>query len=43
MGQKDLISKPILRQLAVDIAYQLLQLLIDRALELLETEQPRVE
>jgi len=44
MGQKELVSKYILRQLAVDIAYQLLQLPIDRAqVELLETEQPRVE
>jgi len=44
MGNKDIISKKVLRRLAVDIANVLLDLNVDsESVELLETEQQRIE
>jgi hypothetical protein len=44
MGEKDIISKEVIRHLAVDLATYLLQLDIDPdSLQLIETEQQRVE
>ncbi len=44
MGNKDIISKKVLRRLAVDIANLLLHLEVDTdSVELLETEQQRIE
>ncbi len=44
MGNKDIISKKVLRRLAVDIANLLLGLNVDsESVELLETEQQRIE
>ena len=44
MGEKDIVSKRIVRHLAVDLATYLLKLDIDPdSLELLETERQRIE
>ena len=44
MGNKDIVSKQVIRHLAVDLATYLLKLDIDAdSLELLETEQQRIE
>ena len=43
MGYKDIISKAVIKQITLDLANILLKLNINKHLELLETEQQRVE